>query len=67
VEGSTAERTRLYRIIIARELLQIQKVLNIFGVISEEVEPFIENRNYVSFVIGLKSQKNLLKLLYENN
>ncbi|MFY7734415.1 MAG: DUF6934 family protein [Bacteroidia bacterium] len=33
VEGSTAERTRLYRIIISRELSEIEKIFTIYGLL----------------------------------
>lgn len=67
VEGSTPERTRLYRIIISRELFQIEKIFTIYGIIDNNSEPFLPNRNYDAFVIALKNQNNLLKLMYEND
>jgi hypothetical protein len=52
--GSTAERTRLYRIIIAREITEANKYFQIYGVIESEIESFHPNRSYDSFVIGLR-------------
>jgi hypothetical protein len=67
IEGSTPERTRLYRIILAKELSEIEKTFNIYGVINDDLERFVKNRPYQSFIITLKNQENLLKLRYENN
>lgn len=67
IEGSTAERTRLYQIIIAREISEIEKIFTIYGLLDSVLEPFQKNQNYNAFVIVLKNKENLLKLLYENN
>lgn len=67
IEGSTAERTRLYRIIISRELSAIEELFAIYGLLDSLSEPFQKNQNYDAFVIALKNKENLLKLLYENN
>lgn len=67
VEGSTAERTRLYRIIISRELSEIEKIFTIYGLLGSGTEIFKKNQNYNAFVIALQSKENLLKLLYEND
>ncbi|MER0442874.1 hypothetical protein [Emticicia sp. W12TSBA100-4] len=67
VEGSTAERTRLYRIIISRELSEIEKIFTIYGLLGSDTEIFKKNQNYNAFVIALQSKENLLKLLYEND
>lgn len=65
-KGSTPERTRLYRIIISRDLLVGKELFDIYGVIGENLEEFIANKPYDAFVIALKSKKDLLKLLHEN-
>jgi hypothetical protein len=67
IEGSTSERTRLYRIIISRELSIIEEIFSIYGLLDSLSEPFKKNQNYSAFVITLKNKENLLKLLYENN
>lgn len=67
VEGSTIERTRLYRIIISRELSEIEKIFTIYGLLESDTEVFRKNQNYNAFVITLKNKENLLKLLYEND
>lgn len=67
VEGSTVERTRLYRIIISRELTEIEEIFAIYGISSSKAEQFQKNQHYEAFVIALKNQENLLKLLYESN
>ena len=53
-KGSTPERTRLYRIIISRELNQAQKKFVIYGEINSEIEYFRPNQDYTSFIISLK-------------
>lgn len=67
IEGSSPSRTRLYRIIIAKELSEIEKVFGIYGVINDSLEDFEKNKNYTGLIINLKNHNNLLKLLYENN
>ena len=67
VEGSTVERTRLYRIIISRELTEIEEIFTIYGILRSKAEQFQKNQHYDAFVISLKNQENLLKLLYESN
>lgn len=53
-KGSTPQRTRLYRIIISRELSEAHKVFELYGAIDEKLEPFKENRPYDFFIIALK-------------
>lgn len=67
IEGSTAERTRLYRIIISRELSEIEKTFTVYGLLESDTVIFQKNQNYNAFVIALKNKENLLKLLYEND
>ena len=66
IEGSTAERTRLYRIAIRREFSEIDTIFTVYGVTDSDTEPFVPNQNYQAFVIALKNRENLLKRLYEN-
>lgn len=65
-KGSTPQRTRLYRIIISKELFTGKDLFDIYGVIDETLEAFSANKPYEAFVIALKSEKHLLELLYEN-
>lgn len=67
IEGSTPERTRLYRIIIAKEINKIRDLFHIFGISNGKIEIFKPNGDYKSFVISLKNTNFLLKLLYEND
>ncbi|MCU0338343.1 MAG: hypothetical protein MUE30_00535 [Spirosomaceae bacterium] len=57
-KGSTPERTRLYRIIISKELNQAQKIFEIYGMINATLRPFELNCPYESFVITLRAQLN---------
>lgn len=66
VEGSTPERTQLYRIIINKELKEVQDLFEIYGFIGDNIEVFASNRPYDSFLITLKNQNYLRKLLYQN-
>ena len=54
-KGSTPERTRLYRIIITKELNEANKLFDLYGIIDDRLEDFEINRPYQAFVIGLKS------------
>lgn len=67
ITGSTPVRTRLYRIIILRELSKIEDTFRVLGLSGSVPEVFQKNQNYQAFVISLRSKTNLLKLLYENN
>lgn len=53
-KGSTPQRTRLYRIIISKEIEEAKKIFNIFGIIDTKIEKFELNRPYDSFVLTLK-------------
>jgi hypothetical protein len=53
--GSTQSRTRLYRIGIANNLEEIQGNYDVFGFIEGEWEAFRKGRDYVAFLIALKS------------
>lgn len=67
IEGSTPDRTRLYRIIINKELKEVKDLLNIYGFIGNKIEEFASDRPYDSFLITLKNQNYLRKLLYQNH
>jgi len=50
-QGSDDRRTRLYRILIARELDEAQRLFNIYGKLNDEqYEPFIKGQQYVGFL-----------------
>lgn len=54
IAGNTPSRTRLYQVVIARELTEIQKRFEISGVTETGDEPFRREVSYQSFVISLK-------------
>ena len=49
-QGSSASRTRLYRIAIAKTKSDIDHKIRILGLINGEFEDFQEDRNYGSFL-----------------
>lgn len=59
IEGSTVERTRLYRIIISRELSEIENTFAVYGVLDSVPELFQKNKSYNAFIIILKTKKIL--------
>ncbi|GAB4040548.1 DUF6934 family protein [Spirosoma jeollabukense] len=55
-QGSTPERTRLYRIVISKFLPEIIFIFDVGGLtLSGEYEPFRPNQNYTGFVVSLKA------------
>lgn len=52
--GSTAARTRLYRIGISNNLAQIEKDFLIFGLGNDGWKPFRINVNYIAFLVRRK-------------
>ncbi|GAB3639902.1 DUF6934 family protein [Spirosoma arcticum] len=55
VRGSDRRRTRLYRIVIGRELNAIRQRFMVFGEFQDgQLEPFKPNADYVRFLISLK-------------
>ena len=54
ISGSTPSRTRLYQVVIARELAEIQKRFDVYGVTEVRNEPFQKGALYQAFVISLK-------------
>lgn len=54
IAGSTPSRTRLYQVVIARELAEIQKRFNVVGVTETGDEPFSKGRSYRAFVVSEK-------------
>lgn len=53
--GSTLSRTRLYRIILSRELSKLVKNYEIYGSNDSCTEAFEPNKNYISFTVKLKN------------
>jgi hypothetical protein len=54
VEGSTPVRTRLYRIGITNNLLEIRSNFEIYGLVINEWEKFDPKKDYVAFLIRKK-------------
>lgn len=55
--GNTAERTRLYKIIIARELATNQTNLCFWGMDEEgNIQPFEKNKSYIGFIISFNKK-----------
>ncbi|AQG78791.1 DUF6934 family protein [Spirosoma montaniterrae] len=53
--GSDARRTRLYRIVISREIDAIRQKFDVYGQYSDGTfEPFVANANYIRFLIKIK-------------
>jgi hypothetical protein len=56
--GSTDSRNRMYRMGIARYFEEVPQAYHVLGETSPwEFEPFEKNKNYIGFVITLKSSK----------
>ncbi len=56
IEGSTPERTRLYRIIISAEIDHLENILEIWGIKNSLPELFRKNQNYDAYVIKSKNK-----------
>lgn len=54
LQGNTPTRTRLYRIIISRELQKIRKYYEIYGTIDSKLELFESNKNYELYLLRRK-------------
>ena len=52
--GSTASRTRLYRIAISHEWAKIAEIYNVWGITEQAYESFERNRLYIGFLFSLK-------------
>ena len=51
----TGLRIRLYRILIARELEEAQKLFDIYGQLPDKTyEEFVPNRSYIAFIFQLR-------------
>ena len=54
IAGSTPSRTRLYQVVIGRELHEIQNLFIVQGVTGIGTENFQQGKLYLAFVISLK-------------
>jgi uncharacterized protein YihD (DUF1040 family) len=52
-KGSEEKRHRLYRIVISRQIIEIKEKFNVFGVINNEIVPFLQNEDYDYYLIKL--------------
>lgn len=54
--GSTPQRTRLYQIVIARDLEKATSLFNFWGLNENgQIQRFAKNNSYIGFIISLKS------------
>jgi hypothetical protein len=53
-EGNSPERTRLYRIVISKEISKIQDYLKVYGVVNGQLEEYKRNKYYEAYVISKK-------------
>ena len=53
--GSTATRTRLYRMGIAKHLLNIQSNFDVFGELEDKWESFKKGKDYLGFLVKRKN------------
>ncbi len=52
--GSTASRSRLYQIVIAKNITEMNDILLVKGIRNGEVEDFVSEVNYEGFFIKMK-------------
>jgi hypothetical protein len=52
--GSTESRTRLYQIVIAKNIDEMGDTLQIRGIRNGEIEEFVKGINYEGFLINLR-------------
>lgn len=52
--GSTPSRTRLYQIVLSKELDKVKEKLDILGITDDKLELFQRNQSYIGFVISKK-------------
>lgn len=60
--GSTASRTRLYRIVIGKVWTETQPQFELRGIRNDQIESFDPDRNYEGFLIRLGKENALIKL-----
>ncbi len=56
IEGNTPARTRLYQIAIAREIDDLGRYFEIYGLGDDGLETFQKGRTYQGFVITIKNE-----------
>lgn len=52
--GSTPTRTRLYQIVLNKEIDKVYSTLKVLGLYEDDLEPFEPNKNYEGFVVSKK-------------
>ncbi len=52
--GSSETRTRLYQIVLAKEIEKVNPILDILGFRNNRLEAFETNKNYEGFVVSKK-------------
>lgn len=52
--GSTTTRTRLYQIVLNKEIDKVDSMLIVLGLYDDYLEPFEPNKNYEGFVVSKK-------------
>ena len=52
--GSTESRTRLYQMVIVKNIEEAEKVFQLRGIINGEIQNFVIGINYDAFLINLK-------------
>ena len=52
--GSTPTRTRLYQIVLNKEIDKVDSTLKVLGLYEDYLEPFEPNKNYEGFVVSKK-------------
>ena len=53
--GNTKSRSRLYNIMIGQEFDHASENFKIFGIKGNDIEPFIRNSSYDSFLVSLRN------------
>ncbi len=54
IQGNTSAKSRLYRIVLGRELSNIQKYYEIYGDDGNFAEPFEPNKTYKVYILKLR-------------
>jgi hypothetical protein len=52
--GSTPSRTRLYQIVLSKELDDVKEKFEVIGFTEEKIETFQRNQSYLGFIISNK-------------
>jgi hypothetical protein len=54
IQGSTKARTRLYQIAINKYFNEVEHKFTIWGFIEDDIELFMNGKNYDGFVVEIK-------------